>query len=206
VPFVGAGFSGNPKRLFIGAKDRIVTQLIKDQPTVDALKATKESITQIERYLNTRAVSCKCENPGTTNTTTFTTPTGAFALPVGAPGSVIWDTGTMSTDAAQSIRIPEAGVFQVNANVFVDNTASATANIFFVRLGRFLFDGTLVDSDLVNVQIPAGQAFNQTLGTQFNCVYRDFIRIDGGGATGQKGQTVDLSVTKIADIPSKFGT
>lgn len=179
LPLVGAGISGNPKRLFVGAKGSIEDSF-------------KVPMTQVERAINTRAVTAKY-----TIGATFSVNVGSSAV---APiGSALWDSGKMGDTVNNRITAIEAGIYHVLVNFI-----TGAGGVGLLGLFRYNSAGTLLDQE--NLGAPAVSTIS--FSAIFSAKYRDYFNVgllNAGSGTWTLNQINSLAVTKIADAPSNYG-
>lgn len=195
MPFVGQGVTGNPKRLFVAAKDRILFNT--GDPQQDAtMRAVKDSLTQVERALNTRAVSAKFINGAT-----FSIPPGTTVATI---GTQLWGQPTMLDLARNSITAIEAGIYLVTTNLFL-SLASGTSAPTFIR--QYNSAGALQATERFDY-LGTSTGLNQAYTAVFAASYRDRfdVEITNSGVGTINGNNMNsFSATKITDVPSNFG-
>lgn len=195
MPFVGQQVTGNPKRLFVAAKDRIVFDT-PDPKMQASMLAIKEGFTQVERALNTRAISAKY-----TNGPTFSIPPGTTAASIGTP---VWGLPPMLDLARNSIVAIEAGIYLVTTNLFL-SLASGTSAPTFIR--QYNSANALITGERFDY-LGTATGLNQAYNAVFAASYRDRfdIEITNSGVGTINGNNMNsFSATKLADLPSSYG-
>jgi hypothetical protein len=200
-----AGITGNPKRLLISRKDAITVSAATMEPDIQAaFQATKDSFSQVERALNSRVMSAKVKRGPTITLTALGTP---ILLPFPAPPAA-WDPGTMVDFANNQIVTTEPGIYLVTAVIFVTSNAAAGGLYTGFVTSYAPPSATQVDQDLGVFSTPNIFQGSITIPSQLSTSYNYTIKTTVQRTLGNAADTAflnSLAVTKIADVPSRFG-
>lgn len=223
--------TGNPKRPFLSRKDAIVVANPTDpQQLTQSLQATRDSLTQVERFLNARGVACRAQ-PGSATSVTFNPQTSTFQLPFRKPtnnpspmlaqgydpGNMINSpTAVLDTSAGTvnigptsgSIFIIEPGIYMCMAQVVLNNLNTTTAQVqgFWIRTNS---TGVRQDAWGQEAYVGPNQSVQLHVVATVNCSYGDALAVYARNETppsvASYGYTTQVAATKISDFPTING-